>query len=105
MSEMNPHGLATPFPSPTEIICDDCGKLIKHRAPALFNAAQELVHWDCTKIAGEESGRSQMQQYADLGKSYVAHAERYPEDHNGRSMNYAEAAKYFSLASKATPGV
>ena len=103
MTDVNPHGLGTPFPSPAELLCDDCGRLIKRKSPVLFNAAQELVHWDCRQFIGEHLRLSTMQQYADLGKAYIAHAERVPEDHPGRAANYREAAKYLLLAARALP--
>lgn len=39
-----------PFPAPVTCPCDDCGEQVTKGTPALFNAAQELVHADC----GEE---------------------------------------------------
>lgn len=38
------------YRAPATFICDDCGELIEKGSPALFNAAQEIVHEDC----GEE---------------------------------------------------
>lgn len=36
--------------APATFVCDDCGELIEKGEPALFNAAQEIVHENC----GEE---------------------------------------------------